>query len=249
MTVLATLILASSGILIYMYLGGKGRKFALRRLAGFDAIDEAVGRCTELKRPLHFTPGLGRMYSETAAALMAGLSLLSYTAKQCAKYDTQMIVTCCYYEQFPFVQGSVKTEFDNAGKTMPEEYVRFVGHLQGALSVACQGIFEREHIGANLMFGHFDEECVSIAEKGFRVGAMSIGGTEAMGQAAIMAAVMDYILIGEELYAAGAYASGEPTQLGSIAGADLSKMAAMVLVILGAILVNLGIPFAKWLTT
>lgn len=241
----ASVILVSAVALLYMRLAEKGWKFELRRLPAFDAIDEAVARCTELKKPLHFTPGLG---SRMSANLLAGLCILSYVSKQCAKYDTEMIICSCYYQQLPFLQGVVKAAFDSEGKTMPESYIRYVGQYQWQLSVAVQGILERERPGANLMFGSFDEECISIAEKGFRVGAMGLGGTQAIAQIAIMAAVMDYVLIGEELIAAGAYASENPVQMSSVAGGDVPKMAALVLIILGIILVNLGVPFVEWLS-
>lgn len=244
---LVSIILASATILLYMRLGDRGRKFEVRRVPGLDALDEAVGRCTELKRPLHYTIGLGTLRGDAAAQTMAGMSVLSYVSALCAKYDAQMIVTCCNYEQLPYLQETVNTAFAAAGKTAPEDYVRFVGQGQGQLSIACQGIFEREKVGANIMLGYFDEECVSIAEKGYRVGAVGIGGTAAMGQVAILAAVMDYVLIGEELYAAGAYVSGDPAKVASIAGADLSKIAGIVLIVVGILLVQLGIPFARWL--
>ena len=97
------------------------------------------------------------------------------------------------------------------------------------------------------MMGGYDEEAVSIAEKGYRVGAMGIGGTARMGQVAILAAVMDYTLIGEELYAAGAYVSGDPVQVASVAGADLPKIAGMLLILIGLVLQNFGLPYVKWL--
>jgi hypothetical protein len=242
---LVSTIVISAVALLYMRLAARGRKFELRRLSAFDAIDEAVARCTELKKPLHFTTGL---WATPNAVGIAGLSLLGYISKRCAKYDTEMIITSCYYRQLPYLQGVVKAAFDSEGKTVPEGYFRYTGEYQWQLSIVAQGILEREKPGANIMLGSFDEECISIAEKGFRVGAMGIGGTQAIAQIAVMAAIMDYVLIGEELIAAGAYASENPVQMSSVAGGDLPKIAAIVLIILGAILVNLGVPFVKWLS-
>lgn len=229
-------------------MGRQGRKFEIRRIPGLDALEEAVGRCTELKRPLHYNAGLSNLRGSWAAQTMAGINVLSFVSRLCAKYDTEMIVTCSNYEQLPYLQETVQTEFAAAGKTVPDGYVRYIGQGQGALSIACQGIFERENIGANIMIGGYDEECVSIAEKGYRVGALGIGGSGAMGQVAILAAVMDYVLIGEEMYAAGAYCSQDPVEVATIAGTDIPKIIAFLLILLGLILVQTGLPFTDWLS-
>jgi len=247
MTTLASIILGSAVILLFMRFARRGRTWTLRRVPGLDAIEEAVGRCTELKRPLHYNAGLANVRGATAAETMAAINVLSYVSALCAKHDTQMIVTCCNYEQLPYLEEAVQTAFAAAGKTVPDDYVRYVGAGQGQLSIAAQGIFEREKIAANIMMGGYDEEAVSIAEKGYRVGAMGIGGTARMGQVAILAAVMDYTLIGEELYAAGAYVSGDPVQVASVAGADLPKIAGMLLILIGLVLQNFGLPYVKWL--
>ena len=46
-------------------------------------------------------------------------------------------------------------------------------------------------------------------------------------------AACDYTLIGEELFAASAYLSGEPKQLGSLKGQDVGKIIAMAAILLG----------------
>ncbi|GAH57602.1 unnamed protein product, partial [marine sediment metagenome] len=227
----------------FMEQSKKGKEWTIRRIPGLDAIDEAVGRCTELKRPLHYNVGLSNVRGRAAAQTMAGINVLTYTARLCAKYDTEMIVTCCNYEQLPYLEEAVEAEFTAVGKTVPASYVRYVGRGQGQLSIACQGIFERENIGANIMLGLYDEECVAIAEKGYRVGAMGIGGCASLGQVAILAAIMDYVLIGEEMYAAGAYISRDPVQLSTIVASDLPKIGGLILLVLGLILTQFGFNF------
>ena len=45
----------------------------------------------------------------------------------------------------------------------------------------------------------------------------------------------DYTIIGDEYYAATAYLSREPTQLGSLIGQDLGKMLMLTLILIGMI--------------
>ena len=55
----------------------------------------------------------------------------------------------------------------------------------------------------------------------------------------------DYTLIGEELYAASAYLSGEPKLVGALKGADFMKIAIIITVIVGCVLETMG---QHWLT-
>ena len=44
----------------------------IRRLAGLDAIEEAVGRATEMGAPVHFSPGIGNISDDSAPQTFAG---------------------------------------------------------------------------------------------------------------------------------------------------------------------------------
>jgi hypothetical protein len=93
----------------------------------------------------------------------------------------------------------------------------------------------------NIMIGPFWAESMMFAESFDRVGAMQIGGTARLYQIPFFAALCEYVLIGEEMFAAGAYVSGDPQQVGSIAAQDWYKLAALVLGILGALLATAGV--------
>ena len=51
------------------------------KVAGLEAMDEAIGRCTEMGKPVHFSPGIGDLQN---AQTLAAMSILGYVAKQCA---------------------------------------------------------------------------------------------------------------------------------------------------------------------
>jgi hypothetical protein len=91
------------------------------------------------------------------------------------------------------------------------------------------------------MIGPFWAESMMFAETFDRIGAMQVGGTARMYQIPFFAALCDYVLIGEEVFAAGAYVSGDPQQIGSIASQDWYKIAAIILSIVGALLATAGV--------
>ena len=85
------------------------------------------------------------------------------------------------------------------------------------------------------MLGAFFAESLILAETGNSVGAIQIAGTARPAQLPFFIAACDFTLIGEELFAASAYLSGEPKQLGSLKGQDVGKAIAMLFIVLGVL--------------
>ena len=85
------------------------------------------------------------------------------------------------------------------------------------------GAMVREKPAACFYMGVFyAERLLLLAETGNSVGAIQVAGTAMPAQLPFFVAACDYTLIGEEFFAASAYLSGEPSQLGSLRGQDMS---------------------------
>jgi hypothetical protein len=90
------------------------------------------------------------------------------------------------------------------------------------------------------MVGPFYGDQIAFAEVGYRVGAVQIGGTARIVQIPFFAVVCDYVLIGEEIFAVGAYLSKDRIQLSSIASQDIFKLVASCIILIGVALVAAG---------
>ncbi len=209
----------------------------VRRITGLDAIEEAIGRATEMGRPVHFSPGIAGVTDQSAPQTMAGMEILAHTADLVARYDSDLVVSIRTADLFPVAQEVSRQRFIAAGKPemFKETTVQFFSSEQFAYSARCMGFITREKVAANIMMGAFWAESLLIAEAGASVGAIQVAGTANLHQIPFLVAACDYTLIGEELYAGGAYLSQDKMKLGSIAGQDLLKVVSMALVILGAL--------------
>ena len=84
-------------------------------------------------------------------------------------------------------------------------------------------------------------------ETGASTGAIQIAGTDSDHQLPFFVTTCDYTLIGEELYAASAYLSREPVQVGTLLGQDVGKLAVLSLIALGSIAATLKLGFGvEW---
>jgi len=222
----------------------------VRRLAGLDAIKEAVGRAVETGRPVHFTPGWterqlytgGSGGSGGAADILAGMSVLSYLARTVADYGSRLIVTLGSAELVPMAGEIVRNGYMAAGKAdafKPEDII-FFSSDQFAYAAGVMGLVKREQIAANVMVGPFLAESLLFAEAAYQVGSIQVAGTPSVFQTPFFVAVCDYVLIGEECYAAGALLSEDPHQLGSIRGTDISKVLVVAILLVGVLLSVLG---------
>lgn len=230
-----------SGIIIYcIYHAKKGREFFIRRIAGIEALDEAIGRATEMGMPMLYITGLGGIGS---VSTLASLNILARVALRAAEYDTPLLVPATD----PFVmvveREIVKGAHMDAGRpdTYKEDNIYFVSDSQFAYTAAVNGVMLRERPAAIFYMGVFYAESLILSETGNSTGAIQIAGTDSIAQLPFFIAACDYTLIGEELYAASAYLSREPLLLGSLKGQDWSKLAIMVALVMGIILEVFGI--------
>jgi len=229
-------------------LAKKGRVFKIRTLPPLQAIEEAVGRSVELGRPVHFTPGynLGGLYTARAPQMLAGLTLLTYVARVCAQKGAEIIVTINPPEAMPIAEENVRTGFILEGKEPPQGAVRWISTEQYAFTIGVLTTIQETNPGANFLMGSFWSEALQFAMAGNYVGAMGIAG--AVGQLPMFIAAMDYVLIGEELYAAQAYVSEDPVKIASIAGQDWNRILLIILTLTVFIASNLGFDMLKILT-
>jgi hypothetical protein len=114
--------------------------------------------------------------------------------------------------------------------------VQYITDEQFGFASAVVGTIVRERAAACFYFGQFYAESLVLAETGQTVGAIQIAGTNETSQLPFFVAACDYTLIGEEFFAASAYLSGEPQQLGSIKGQDMGKLLGAGLIALGVML-------------
>jgi len=146
----------------------------------------------------------------------------------------------------------VKSGYLHAGR--PEQYesdcVRFISPEQFAYVAAVTGMMLRDRPAAHIFMGSFFAESLLLAETGFQTGAIQVAGTANVHQLPFFVVACDYTLIGEELYAASAYLSGEPKLVGSLKGADLLKVVIIVVVLVGCVLETMGVTgLTTWMAT
>jgi len=223
----------------FVQVAKKGKELYVRPLAGIEAVDDAIGRATEMGQPILYVLGLG---SADMVATIASFTILGRVAKKVAEYQTPIIVPCYDPIVMAVAQEVVKSAYLDAGR--PDDYdedaVHFVTNLQFAYVAAVNGIMLREHPATNIYMGKFFAESLLLAETGALAGSIQIAGTDEIAQIPFFIVACDYTLIGEELYAASAYLGREPILLGSLKAQDWAKAAVVIIAVVGMLATAFG---------
>jgi hypothetical protein len=240
------LALLFGGIVFYAIGTARKREIFLRRIPGLAAVDEAIGRATELGKPILYLTGAHDMHDPST---IAAAIILGRVAKRAAAYETDILVPHRDPITMAVCQEITKQAYLEAGK--PDLYKDdsnfFITSDQFSYTAAVDGIMLRKKPAANFFMGSYFAEALLLTETGASTGAIQIAGTDSDHQLPFFVTTCDYTLIGEELYAASAYLSREPVQVGTLRGQDIGKALILGVIGVGTILATLGVILgAQW---
>ena len=235
----------STGVLLSIRSARTNPNIFLRRIPGIDAVEEAVGRATEMGRPILYLTGSGELTGSGDASNLSTIAatvILGEVAKRAAVYGTAIKVPHRSAIVMAISQEIVKEAYLTAGR--PDAYSDdsnfFITADQFAYTAAVDGIMLRDRPAANFFIGYYYAESLLLAETGATTGAIQIAGTDAEHQLPFFITACDYTLIGEELYAASAYLSRDPALVGTLRGQDLGKGFLLIGLVLGTVLITIG---------
>ncbi len=232
---LIAMLLFGAMVLVFVNLARRGKDLYVRPLAGLQEIDNAVGRATEMGRPIMYMMGSAAL---SDVATIASMGIIGSVARKAAEYDTKLIVPMYNYITMPVVQEIVREAHYSVGRpdTFDKNSVFFLTDVQFAYVAGVNGIMIRERAATCFYLGTFAAEALLMTETGNAVGSVQIAGTDAVTQIPFFITTCDYTLIGEELYAASAYLNREPMQLGTLKAQDYYKFVILIVMIAGAVL-------------
>lgn len=217
----------------------RGKELFVRRISGLSALDEAVGRATEMGRGVLYIPGIRDMDD---IQTIAGITIMGHVAKKTAEYDTPFYAPMSRSFVMSVAQEVVKQSYLEKGRAdaFRPDRINYLTDDQFGFTAGVSGLMMREKPAACFFLGTFFAESLILAETGNKVGAIQVAGTAEPSQIPFFVAACDYTLIGEELFAASAYLSQNPKEIGSLKGQDVSKAIIIGIIIIGTILMSIS---------
>jgi hypothetical protein len=215
--VLILLLLVGGAIVYSIWHATSGGRVTIRRIAGMDAVQEAVGRATEMGKPVLYIAGIQDMDN---VQTVAGITILGTIAKTIAEYETHLLMPTSRSLVMSTARETVKEAYLSAGRpdAYREDSIYYVTDEQFGFVAHVDGLMIRKRPAACFYLGAFFAESLILAETGNSIGAIQIAGTAMPTQLPFFVAACDYTLIGEELFAASAYLSKDDVGVASRPG-------------------------------
>lgn len=215
-----------------------GRLPALRRIQAFEMLKGLPGRAIEAGREVHLSLGVGSVVNETTSDSLAGLSVLNYLAEQAAATGVSPTISMADPTVMLFAQNALRAAHADDIDQAEEAYrnVRWIAPQPAAYAAGVMSLLNIDRVEANIMVGNFGDEYLLMGETATQKDIAHIGGASNPNTLPFIYASAQETLLGEEIYAAGAYLQKRPGHVGSLLAQDLMRWL-ITLLILGGIIV------------
>jgi hypothetical protein len=228
-------IAAFAGLMVAFYFIGQRREGRhLRDIPAFYRLRGTVELAVEDGTRIHVAIGRGDVLSPRGASAMVGLSMLRQIAMVASESDHPPLATAGDGLLGILAQDTLRASFNelNLGSSFESTYGRVTGLTPFSYAAGSMPMIFDESISANLMIGSFGNEAALIASAGERSQTRTLAGTDNLPGQAILYAMAHEPLIGEEIYAGGAYMDANPMHEASLHAQDIFRWAIAGLVIL-----------------
>jgi hypothetical protein len=234
-------VILSTVLIVYYSLRSKREGRELRVIPGLKAIEEAVGRSTELGKPILFTTGWGGDIQRPTT--IAALNLLRYIAAKAAAYGIRILFPTHDPVIAEAAREIIKNAYSQEGQSdlYRDDDIIFLSPSQFGYAAGVDGIVSRAKPGAMFLLGTFEGEALILAETGNMNGALQISGTDSTIQLSFFIVACDYTLIGEELYTASAYLTDDRRIKASMYAQDFIRLLLIIGLIALPILALVGL--------
>ncbi len=240
------LLIIFSVLILYFAVRAKDHRIpSLRPIPAFDALKKQVAESIEAGKQVHLAVGTGRITDATTADTLMGIETLSYIAAKTAPAKTSPVVTAADPVVAMLAQHVVGNSFehdaDAIAATAPN--VRWVSPEPAAYAAGVMGIVAQENIHSNVMVGKFGDEFLLMSESAQQQKnpVPTIAASSDPNVLPYVYATTDHGILGEEMFAAGAYLAEKPTHIGSVLAQDAIRWGVSIVIFGGVILKAFGV--------
>lgn len=213
----------------------------LRPIAAYDSLKRLLARAAETGQPVHISVGTAGISDTRTADTVAGLYVLEFLADRAAVSDIPPVVSVTEPTALPAVQEELRRAYERQG--YPEDYnplqARFIAPpVNGSAVPYAAGVMQllsQEPVMANVMVGAFGDEYLLITEPCAQRELVQVGGASNPSILPLVYLTTSQPLLGEEIYAAGAYLSQRVGHLASLSTQDFFRFVLLVLILLGVL--------------
>jgi len=244
MIALGLLLLAAVLLLLFTVLRRRSPA-TLRRIAAYDRLNREVGLAVENGTRLHISLGRGNLFTARGGSALAGLAMLRRIAERTSVSDRPPIVTAGDASLTILSQDTSQSGYRAAGAE--EQFRVTAGRMTGlspyAYAAGTIPVVRDDNVSANILIGDLGSEAALVTDAADRQDASLIAASDNLSAQSIFYASAQDPLIGEELYASGAYVGAGASHEASLQVQDILRWLLILAMVGGAALKLVGFGF------
>jgi hypothetical protein len=215
---------------------------AFRPIEAYERLNRAVGLAVESGTRLHISLGRGNLFTTRGASALAGLAMLRKLTERTSLSDRPPVVTSGDASLAILSQDTLQSGYRAA---VAEDQYRFsTGRLTGftpfSYAAGTVPVTRDENVSTNVFIGDFGPESALLAEAAERENSTLIAASDNISAQSVFYATAQDPLIGEELFAAGAYVGAGATHEASLIVQDVLRWLIIAAILAGSFLKLVG---------
>ena len=213
-----------------------------RDIPALTRLRQAVGLVVEDGSRLHVSLGHGAITTPQSASALVGLALLRRLADLTSAGDQPPIATSGDGTLAILSQDALQAaaKFSDRAAFDPTTG-RLTGLTPFSYAAGAIPAIRDENVSANLLMGNFGVEVALLTDAVERENAFVLAGSDNLTAQAVIYACAQEPLIGEEIYAAGAYVESSPLHAASLIVQDILRWLIVTFILVGALLTLAGV--------
>jgi hypothetical protein len=220
----------------------KHKNHTLRPIPAFQSLHGLLARTVEQGKRVHVSLGRSGIGGQQTAVVSAALDVLHDLADQGACIGESPIVTVADPVTMLVAQDTIYRACqrrDRVGSYV-ETDVQMIAPTPSAYAVGAMDVINDPGTGANVMAGHLGDEYLLLGEPGAQRDIPQVVGSDVLETQALMGPTSDRVLLGEEMFAAGAYLGKRPAHIASLYLQDTMRVLAVIAIVVGILIKTFG---------
>lgn len=225
------------GLMIGFALANRRWPVTLRRLPAFEQLGRAIERAVEAGERVHLSLGTGSVIGPESAPALAGLAVLTRIARATSMSDRPVVVTAGDGAIAILARDTLRTTYEQvgAGELYEPTSGRLLGPTPFSYAAGLPSVLRNEQVAVHMLNGSFGFEAGLAADFGERERNFVIAGTDDVQSQALLYAVAQHPLIGEEVFAGPAYLEAGTLHKASLRAQDALRFILLVLIVVGVV--------------
>jgi hypothetical protein len=236
LTIIILLLTLMISLIVTQFIRRRRDLYALRDIPAFTMLPRIIGEAIEADRPVHVALGNTGLGQNTTLLSLASAELAYHVMQRAVIGGSTPIISVSETSALPLAQDTLRRAYQSRGMLSRYSSTNarwYPGNGRAlAFAAALTASVSDDQVGTNVFAGNFGAELALAAGAAARRNQRIVATSTLLEGQAVAYVMSDERLIGEEVFAAGAYLGGSASQIAGIVTLDVLRWVLIIGILL-----------------